>query len=142
MPLFDAIASIGDRIFSIVDQMVTDKDQAARLKHELQKALAELNQAQIAVNKQEAKHGSIFVAGWRPFIGWVCGVALAWEFVGAPVAQWALTMAGLELTYTVPTVPEEALMELVMAMLGMAGLRSFEKRSGVARAKMKPGEEG
>jgi len=66
------------------------------------------------------------VAGWRPFIGWVCRAALAWEYVGAPVAQWALTLAGLELTYSVSHVPEDALMELVMAMLGMAACAAMK----------------
>jgi len=135
-PLFDAIAGIGEKVFGIVDQLVTDKDQAARLKHELQKSLAELNFAQMAVNAEEARHGSLFVAGWRPFIGWVCGIAIGWEYVGAPVAEWGLTLAGLELTYTVPRVPADTLMELVLAMLGMAGLRTYEKKSGVARTRM------
>jgi len=136
IPLFDAVAGIGDKIFGIVDQFVTDKDQAARLKHELHQSLAKLNLAQMAVNAEEAKHSSLFVAGWRPFIGWVCGVALAWKFVGAPLAHWALTMAGLELTYAVPNVPTDALMELVLAMLGMAGLRTYEKRAGIARGRL------
>jgi len=136
-PLFDAIAGIGDKIFGVVDQLVTDKDQAARLKHELHQTLAKLNLAQMAVNAEEAKHSSLFVAGWRPFIGWVCGLALAWKYIGAPIAQWALTMAGLELTYSVPSVPSDALMELVLAMLGMAGLRTYEKRVGVARGRLK-----
>jgi len=135
-PLFDAIAGLGDKLFGVVDQLVTDKDQAARLKHELHQTLARLNLAQMAVNAEEAKHSSLFVAGWRPFIGWVCGVALGWEYIGAPVGEWALTLAGLELTYTMPRVPSDALMEVVMAMLGMAGLRTYEKRAGIARGRL------
>lgn len=133
LPLFGALTGIADRLFDIIDSLVTDKDEALRLKHELQMTLANHNQAQMAVNAQEAQHRSLFVAGWRPFIGWVCGAALAWEYIGAPLAQWALTMAGLELQYPVPHIVSDNLLELVLAMLGMAGLRSFEKRTGVTR---------
>ncbi|GEQ96715.1 hypothetical protein JCM17844_03520 [Iodidimonas gelatinilytica] len=137
LPAFDALTGLVDRVFGVVDSLVTDKDQAARLKHELHMTLSKLNLAQIAVNAEEAKHASLFVAGWRPFIGWVCGAALAWQFILAPVLQWGLTLAGLELTYSLPQVASDRLMELVLAMLGMAGLRTYEKRSGVSREKVK-----
>ncbi|WP_281301145.1 MULTISPECIES: 3TM-type holin [unclassified Iodidimonas] len=136
MPL-PLITGLADKLFGIVDSLVTDKDQAALLKHELDMTLSKLNLAQMAVNAEEAKHGSLFVAGWRPFIGWVCGAALAWEFIGAPVGQWALTAAGLELTYALPQVASGDLMELVLAMLGLAGLRSYEKRAGVSRTRIR-----
>ena len=133
IPLIDSIAKAADRLFGVIDAMVVDKDAAAKLKHETEMALVNLNLAQMAVNAEEAKHASLFVAGWRPFIGWVCGAALAWEYVGAPLAQWGLTLAGLELAYSVPQVPSDSLFELVLAMLGMAGLRTYEKQRGVAR---------
>ncbi|GER08097.1 hypothetical protein GCM10007972_03970 [Iodidimonas muriae] len=137
LPAFDALTGLVDRVFGVVDSLVTDKDQAARLKHELHMTLSKLNLAQMAVNAEEAKHASLFVAGWRPFIGWVCGAALAWQFILAPILQWGLTLAGLELTYSLPQVASDSLMELVLAMLGMAGLRTYEKRSGVSREKVK-----
>lgn len=132
------IPIIGDIIEAVarpLDKLIPDKDLKQKLQHEITMQLATLNLAQVAVNQQEAAHKSIFVAGWRPFIGWVCGSALAWQFVGAPIAQWALTIAGLELVYAVPKIESGNLMELVMAMLGMAGLRTYEKRQGVAREK-------
>ncbi len=133
LPLFGSVVGLADRVFNVIDALVSDKDEANRLKHEIQMTLANHNQAQIAVNQQEAQHRSLFVAGWRPFIGWVCGAALAWEYIGVPIAQWSLIMAGLELQYSVPQIDPSNLLELVLAMLGMAGLRSFEKRTGVAR---------
>lgn len=136
IPFLDGLASAGEKLFGIVDKLVPDKGQAAELKHELHLTLAKLNMAQMAVNAEEAKHASLFVAGWRPFIGWVCGAALAWQFIGAPLAQWGLTLAGLELVYAVPKIDSGNLMELVMAMLGMAGLRTYEKYGGVARGKL------
>lgn len=132
------IPIFGDIISAIarpLDKLIPDKDLRQKLEHEITMQLATLNLAQVAVNQQEAAHKSIFVAGWRPFIGWVCGLALAWQFVGAPIAQWGLTIAGLELVYAVPKIESGNLMELVMAMLGMAGLRTYEKRHGVAREK-------
>lgn len=133
-----AIPVIGDIIAAVakpLDKLILDKDLRQKLEHEITMQLATLNLAQVAVNKQEAAHKSIFVAGWRPFIGWVCGAALAWEFIGLPVGNWALTLAGLELTYSMPEVASGRLMELVLAMLGMAGLRTYEKRTGCAREK-------
>lgn len=133
-----AIPIIGDIIAAVarpLDKLIPDKDLKAKLEHEITMQLATLNLAQVSVNQQEAAHKSIFVAGWRPFIGWVCGAALAWQFIGAPLAQWGLTIASLELVYAIPKIDSGNLMELVMAMLGMAGLRTYEKRQGVAREK-------
>lgn len=136
LPLLDGIASLGDRLFGLVDKFIPDKDKASEMKHELHMTLARLNLAQMAVNAEEAKHSSIFVAGWRPFIGWVCGTALAWQFIGAPVAQWTLTVAGLSEIHSVPQIDSGNLMELVLAMLGMAGLRTYEKQGGIARSRL------
>ena len=86
----------------------------------------------VELNKIEAAHRSIFVAGWRPFIGWTCGAALAWHFLGHPLAEWANAVFG-----TPPAVPplldDSNLMELVLAMLGLSGLRTFEKVQGRSR---------
>jgi hypothetical protein len=102
-------------------------DKAAREKHEL--ALAQLataaDTAQLEVNKVEAAHPNVFVSGWRPFIGWICGAGLGWTFVGAPLLAYLLTLysPGTPL----PVIPTDNLMELVLAMLGLGGLRTFEK---------------
>ena len=87
--------------------------------------------AQTEINKAEASHASIFVAGWRPFIGWVCGVGIAWSMVAQPVVQWAIIAWGDG--SDLPVIDTSYLMELVTAMLGMSGLRTFEKMKGVSR---------
>ena len=128
------IPIIGDIIAAIakpIDDLVGDTDLKRKLKAEIQSQLYELNRAQIAVNRQEAAHKSLFVAGWRPFIGWVCGVAIAWAFLGQHVAEWAVAIWAPGTP--IPEVESDRLMELVLAMLGMAGLRTYEKRAGVAR---------
>ena len=82
---------------------------------------------QAKANQVEAASASIFVAGWRPSVGWVCSLALAWTFLVSPVLQFFLPGR------PVPTVPSEMLFELVLALLGVAGLRSFDKLKGTAR---------
>lgn len=87
--------------------------------------------AQIEVNKTEAQHQSVFVSGWRPFIGWVCGCGFVYQYVARPLLPWALTVAGVE---GVPALPalDGSLMELTVGMLGLGALRTFEKTKGVA----------
>ena len=76
-------------VTGLLDKFVEDKDQKARLAHDIatmaEKHAHEAAMAQVEVNKAEAGHRSIFVAGWRPFIGWTCGVALAYHFIFAPL---------------------------------------------------------
>jgi len=119
-------------------------DKNAQIKHraEIEKTILEAANAaalaQIKVNEVEAQHSSIFVAGWRPFIGWVCGAGLAWAFVGHPLFAWIVALTGADITP--PTLQTEAMISLVMAMLGMAGWRSLDKIQGVARTKIGGGK--
>lgn len=125
---------VGPLVNSVVDR-IPNGNERARAKEELEKGLVDAaNQvmlAQTKINEAEAKHKSIFVAGWRPFIGWVCGVGICWSMVAHPICQWVMIAwgDGTEL----PTIDTSYLMELVTAMLGMSGLRTFEKMRGVAR---------
>ena len=125
---------VGPIVNKFVDR-IPNGNERARAKEALEKELVDaansVMQAQTEINKAEAAHKSIFVAGWRPFIGWVCGVGIAWSMVVQPVAQWAMIAwgDGTEL----PTIDTSYLMELVTAMLGMSGLRTFEKLRGVSR---------
>ena len=125
---------VGPIVNKFVDR-IPNGNERARAKEALEKELVDAANsvmlAQTEINAAEAQHKSIFVAGWRPFIGWVCGVGIAWSMVVQPVAQWAMIAwgDGTEL----PTIDTSYLMELVTAMLGMSGLRTFEKMKGVAR---------
>jgi hypothetical protein len=87
-------------------------------------------QMQAAVNQVEASHASVFVSGWRPFIGWICGSALAWHYIGRPVADWSILMAGS--TVLIPTVALGDLIAILLGMLGLSGMRTVEKLNGVA----------
>lgn len=123
-------------VTGLLDKVIEDKDQKNALAHEIatmaEKQAHEAAMAQVEVNKAEAQHKSIFVSGWRPFIGWTCGVALCYHFVANPVILFAVAAAGL----TIPPLPEfdmSSLMTVLMGMLGLGGLRTFEKTKGVAR---------
>ena len=125
---------------TLVDRLIPDRAAAEKAKAEMEAALVKASNeaalAQVEVNKIEAGHSSVFVAGWRPFIGWVCGVALALYYVPMIIIGMALWIwACLEAGQLVPR-PELGIAEiigLVMAMLGMGGLRTLEKLNGVAR---------
>jgi roadblock/LC7 domain-containing protein len=120
---------------TLVDRLIPDRAAAEKAKAEIEaeliRASNEAAMAQVEVNKIEAGHSSVFVAGWRPSIGWVCAAALAWAFVVAPVASWALLVMGVKAE--LPAIQFDHLFELVLAMLGIGGLRTFEKLRGVAR---------
>ena len=123
-------------VTGLLDKFIEDKDQKAQLAHDLatmaQRHAQELSKGQLEINAAEAKHRNIFVAGWRPFIGWTCGVALAWHFVISPFVIFGASMAGVEL----PELPEfdmGSLMTVLMGMLGLGGLRTFEKAKGLSK---------
>tara|TARA_R110002020_G_scaffold67682_1_gene177539 strand:+ start:15916 stop:16302 length:387 start_codon:yes stop_codon:yes gene_type:complete len=118
-------------ITGIVDKFVVDKDLKMKLQHELETALHSANLAQLEVNKAEASHRSVFVAGWRPFVGWVCGVALAYHFILAPLLQFSFALAGMD--QELPEFEFSQLSTVLMGMLGLGGLRTFEKMKGVSR---------
>lgn len=124
--ILDSVLNIGAKILDrvIPDKAEREKAQAELVKMQLNGELQQLA-GQLEVNKTEAAHQSVFVAGWRPFIGWVCGVALAYQFVLRPVITWAVPSIG----YTVAEMPglDDNLWELMFGMLGLGGLRSYEK---------------
>lgn len=129
--MFDALLG---PVTSLLDKVVEDKDQKNQLAHEIatiaqKQAHAEV-MAQVEVNKIEAASKSLFVAGWRPAIGWICGLAFAWHFVLAPIAEFALTYT-VEKPPELPTFDMSALMTVLMGMLGLGGLRTYEKKKGV-----------
>ncbi len=134
IPLLDTVLDV---IKGPLDKLVPDKNKRDAFAHELQMEILKSGLGQMEVNKVEAAHPSIFVAGWRPFIGWVCGLALAWHFMGFDMANW------LRLAFfpDVPAPPAlngtETLVTVLLSMLGLGGLRTVEKLKGVNRNNMK-----
>ena len=116
---------------AITGKKILDPNEIARLDYALSELEHKANQGQISVNKVEAAHKSLFVAGWRPFIGWVCGSALAYAYIGQPIFEWIIVLNGLEVS--APEIDTDTLYQLVIAMLGMATLRTYEKSKNVQR---------
>ena len=123
-------------VTSLLDKFIEDKDQKNKLAHEIatmaEKQAHEANMMQAETNKEEATHRSVWVAGWRPFIGWVCGVALAWHFVLSPVIIFLAAWFNVVLP-TLPVFDMGSLMTVLMGMLGLGGLRTFEKTKGLTK---------
>ena len=112
-----------------------DKEAATKAKQEIEQQLtthlAQIDLAQLEINKAEASHRSIFVAGWRPFIGWSCGFALAYTYVIQPIAVFALAQTGYLID--LPTLSMSEMMPVLMGLLGLGGLRTFEKFKHVSK---------
>ena len=115
------IQPVGD----ILDKFVADKDLKVKLSHELEKEIISLNKAQLEVNKVEAKHTNIFVSGWRPAIGWICGFSIGYHFILEPIIQYILIVNAIQ--FETPEFDFSQLSTIVMAMLGMSTLRTYEK---------------
>ena len=120
-------------VAGLLDKFIEDKDEKSKLAHEIatlaDRQAHELAIQQIKVNQEEAKHVSIFIAGWRPFIGWTCGVALAYHFIIQPLLVFAFTVTGQPVE--LPSFDMGSLMTVLMGMLGLGSLRTFEKYKGV-----------
>lgn len=136
------IASLVPILGSVLDKVIPNTAEREKAKAEIALKLAEnetelvklfaaQDQGQIEINKEEAKSNSLFVAGWRPAVGWICAFGCAWAFVLKPVLEWGVKLAGS--TASLPVVQTGELMSLLMGLLGMGTLRTYEKFKGVAR---------
>jgi len=128
--------SLGDigSLFKDIREAITGKGiEDPNKKAQIQLKLAQLEQAlkqgQIKINEAEAQNPNWFVAGWRPFIGWVGGFALAYTFVLSPLIEWGCNIYGLRLEP--PVLNTGMLFNLILAMLGLGGMRTFEKIKNV-----------
>ena len=126
---------VGPIVNKLVDR-IPDPNARAEAKEQFEKellsAVSQASMAQTKINQIEAAHASVFVAGWRPFIGWVCGIGLLWAFILQPIMVWAIASFDLGVK-DMPVINTDGLYQLVLAMLGMGGLRTFEKMKGVSR---------
>ena len=115
-------------VTGLLDKFIEDKDAKNQLAHEVAtmaaKAAYENAKQQLEVNKVEAAHKNMFVAGWRPAIGWICGFALMYSTILSPI---------LGIWFTVPPVDSSLLTTVLMGMLGLGAMRTVEKSKGVQR---------
>jgi hypothetical protein len=132
---FDPVSAALDIGGKLIDRLWPDPTQAAAAKLELLKLqqsgdLAQIT-GQLEINKVEAANSSVFVAGWRPAIGWVCALALFYQYLVRPIAQGAFAAAGHPLPPLVGL--DDNLWQLLLGMLGLGGLRTYEKVQGVTK---------
>ena len=134
MSLIDfSLGDIGD-LFRGVREAVTgekidDPAKQAEILYQLRLMEQELVRGQHSINEMEATHKSIFVAGWRPFIGWIGGLALGYNYILQPIIYTILSANSIEVD--MPVLDTSTLMTLVMGMLGFGAMRSFDKKNGV-----------
>ena len=126
-----ALLSIGN---TIITRLFPDPTQAAQaqlalLKMQQDGELAAIS-GQMEINKIEAGSSSVFVAGWRPFCGWTCGLGLAYVSIVEPIARLIATLTGYEGAF--PAIDTTLTMQVLLGMLGMGGLRTLDKIKGVA----------
>ena len=117
------VADAISKVSGVVDGLTMSKEEKANID-------LEFNKLQTEINKVEADNDNVFVSGWRPFIGWVCGSGLAFNYVLRPLINYFLIFADIQ---QMPSLEIEALFPLIMGMLGFGAMRSYEKKNQVAR---------
>jgi len=123
-------------VTGLLDKFIPDADEKAKLAHEIatmaEKQAHEANMGQLEINKMEAQHRSVFIAGWRPFLGWGLSFAMIWHFVLVPMITFGFAYAGV-VPPDLPAFDMESLMTVLLGMLGLGGLRTFEKSKGLTK---------
>jgi hypothetical protein len=128
--LIPAIAPLVERLVGLIPDAGARERARAEMTTQLLEAFAKADQAQLEINREEARSASLFVAGWRPFIGWVCGAALAYQYIARPALTGLFDALGLAQAPVLIGL-DDNLWQLMLAMLGMGGLRTFEKLRGL-----------
>ena len=141
-PIVQAVGQLADDLFTSDEERARADIEFARVGLEAAKVDAELIKGQQAINQEEAKHSSVFVAGWRPAVGWVGVLGLAYQFLLYPLLTWGWTWLQA-MNYVPkevappPLLDVNALMVLLTGILGIAGARTFEKVRGIGRSTLK-----
>lgn len=115
----------------VLDKFIPDPAAKQAAEAELRNSLQQWDKAQTDVNAVEAASRNLWVSGWRPFVGWTCGASFAWNFVLMPVTNFMLVAAGH--TPVVLNFDMSTLMTVLLGLLGLGGMRTFEKIKGVSK---------
>ena len=133
--MLDVLGSVVGVAGKVLDKFVEDKDLRTKLAHELQTQLVSLDLAQAQANVEAAKSSSVFVAGARPAILWICALGLFTNFFAMPLAEWGVAIWAPHIA--LPELNTSEIMGLTLSLLGLGGLRSWEKSKGIARERLK-----
>ncbi len=126
IPLLDALTPVVDKVLNFIP----DPQEKETQREFMLTALKDWDAQQAAIDQQEAGNANLFVSGWRPFIGWVCGAAFCYHFLLQPLVVFIFAAAGRALT--LPAFDMSELSTVLMGMLGLGGLRTIEKIKSVA----------
>ncbi|MCE2482986.1 MAG: hypothetical protein J4F33_08915 [Alphaproteobacteria bacterium] len=129
----EAAVNAAEGVANVVDRFVETEEERKAAELLKAKLMMKPSLAQAEINKIEAAHRSVFVAGWRPFIGWVCGAALAWHFILFDVAVWVTVNFFPEVTEIPKLTGTETLATVLLSLLGLGAFRTVEKLQGRAR---------
>jgi len=129
-----AISEPINAIGNVIDKLFTSDEEKLDKKIILERLIQVPALAQVELNKIEASHKSVFVSGWRPYIGWVCGAGLTFHFIINPIIQWITGHAGIPMQAS-------ELIELVIAMLGLSAMRTYEKLKNIKELNIKADKE-
>ena len=127
------IVSAAEGVANIIDQFVETDDEKRAAEIIKAKMMMQPSLAQVELNKIEAGHRSIFVAGWRPFIGWVCGFALLWHFILFDLLTWITVNFFPHVTDIPELTGTETLVTVLLSLLGLGAMRTAEKFGGKAK---------
>jgi len=131
MEWLSIVSPIVNRVLDFIPNPAEKAKAEAEIRAQLMAAAVQESQNQSDINKVEAASTNVFVAGWRPAIGWVCAFGFAWQFVVIPICSWILALN--HVTTTLPTLDNNTLLNLTMGMLGLGALRSFDKMKGTSK---------
>jgi hypothetical protein len=120
-----------EAVGNIVDELYTSEEERQQAKLAIQKVEAKLKEKQLDINKAEASHRSVFVSGWRPFLGWVSGLSIGYVYLFQPILDMILQMFQVQVDWVQLDLGQ--LMPLVLGMLGLGGLRTFEKARNLTK---------
>lgn len=130
-PIFDLISPVVEKVLSFIPNPVEREKVRAEQMATLLQILAQSDLAQSDINKVEAANSSLFVSGWRPAVGWTCAFGVAWSFVLQPFADWVLSI--IKPGIITPVLDSSQLMTLLLGMLGMGAMRSYDKVKGTSK---------
>ncbi len=111
---------------AITGKSIVDPNKAAEYQEKLVEVEKQIILAQSEINKIEASSTSVFIAGWRPFVGWICGFSLGWEFLFGPIGVWISNLIWGN-PVEVPKIDSSLMIQLLIAMLGLGAFRTYEK---------------
>lgn len=138
-PISDSVIGLGAKLIDTVAGFIPNPEEKLKaqlaMQAQIQTAALQAAQSQLEIDSKEAESPSMFVAGWRPAVGWICGFGLAWQYVLMPISAYVINIVATFWHKAIPPLPaldNSTLYPLLMALLGLGGMHAYERVQGVA----------